>query len=288
MTRSGVVRGSAARSDQNGLVPSLIPDAPAPRGVIAPDGVQLATYEFGDDPDAPVVLAVHGFASSALANWNRTGWVRELTRAGFRVLLLDQRGHGESGRPDEPAAYTMDALVTDVLTVLDTYLLDEVCYLGYSLGARVGWHASLDYPDRISRAVLGGIPDGDPLTRFQVEAARRWIADGTPVDDRLTDAYLRMAGTIPSNDMTALVSLVEGMRGGPQPDPTAPPQQPLLFATGSEDPILAASRSLAAACPRGEFFEIPDRNHFNAPPSREFRHRGIEFLVSERPPGLAD
>jgi pimeloyl-ACP methyl ester carboxylesterase len=256
---------------------SLLPPAAEPKRVMAPDGVPLATYDLGD-PDAPVVVAVHGFASSAYANWVATGWVRELNRAGFRVLALDQRGHGSSGKPHDPAAYSMAVLVDDVRTVLDTYLVDEAAYVGYSLGARVGWHALLGGAHVIPRAVLGGIPDGDPLTRFRVDAARAYIADGTPVDDRLTEAYLSMAEGIPGNDLAALVALVEGMRGGEQPDPADPPQQPVLFAAGSEDPIAPASQRLAAAAPHGEFLLIEGRNHFNAPTARAFRTGALAFL----------
>lgn len=264
-------------------MPSLLPESPEPRLVMSSDGLELATYEYVEGSadtaaDAPVVLAVHGFASSAWANWSATGWTRELTRAGFRVIALDQRGHGASSTPHDPSAYRMEALVDDVLTVLDTYLLDEVDYVGYSLGARVGWHAALELPTRIRRAVLGGVPDATPLTRFQVDQARAYIADGTPVADRLTQAYLTMAERIRGNDLAALVSLVEGMRGGPVPDADDPPRQPLLFATGSDDPILEGSKALAAAAPGGEFLEIPKRNHFNAPTSRHFREGGIRFL----------
>lgn len=256
---------------------SLLPPAAEPKSVMAPDGVPIATYDLGD-PDGPVVLAVHGFASSAYANWIATGWVRELDRAGFRVLAIDQRGHGRSGKPHDPAAYSMPLLVQDVRTVLDTYLVDEAVYVGYSLGARVGWHASIGGEHAITRAVLGGIPDGDPLTRFRIDEAKRAIATGEPVEDRLTQAYLTMAEGIPGNDVTALVALVEGMRGGEQPDPANPPQQPVLFAAGSEDPIVGASERLAAAAPQGEFFVIPGRNHFNAPTAGTFRTRALEFI----------
>ena len=256
---------------------SLLPPAAEPKRVMASDGVPLATYDLGD-PDAPVVLAVHGFASSAYANWIVTGWVRELERAGFRVIALDQRGHGSSGKPHEPGAYSMPQLVTDVQTVLDAYLVDEAAYVGYSLGARVGWHAALGTSHAITRAVLGGIPDGDPLTRFRVDEAKAYAAGSAPLTDRLTQAYVSMAEGIPGNDLAALIALVEGMRGGEQPDPADPPQQPVLFATGTEDPILAASERLAAAAPGGEFFAIPDRNHFNAPTARAFRTRALEVL----------
>lgn len=258
---------------------SLLPAPPEPQVVMAADGTPIATYDLGE-PDGPVVLAVHGFASSAYANFVATGWVRELARSGFRVLAVDQRGHGASGKPHDPSAYSMELLVGDVRTVLDTYLVDEAAYVGYSLGARVGWHAALELgADAIPRAVLGGIPDGDPLTRFRIDEARARIEHGTPVADRLTQAYFTMAMLTPGNDLSALVSLVEGMRGGAQPDPAHPPQQPVLFAAGAEDPILAASERLAAATPQGEFLAVPGRNHFNAPTARLFRDAAVAFLT---------
>ncbi len=243
------------------------------------DGVGIATYEWGDR-DAPTVVAVHGFASSAIANWHVTGWTRELTRAGLRVLALDQRGHGASDKPHRPADYSMQLLVADLLEVVDSHLIDDFVLLGYSLGARVGWHAAIELPGRLTRAVLGGIPDGDPLSRFEVDAARAFIAGGERSADRLTMSYLDMAAGMRGNDLEALVSLVEGMRGGDQPDPLHPPQQPTLFATGSEDPILAASKRLSAAAPLGAFLELPGRNHFNAPTSKVFREAGTEFLAA--------
>ena len=258
-----------------GVMPN--PDAPAPRAVVAADGTKIATYEWGE-PSGSTVLLVHGFASSALGNWNLTGWVRDLLRADFHVIAIDQRGHGASDKPHHPEQYSMGILADDVLSVLDTFLLDEVQYVGYSLGARVGWKSAREFPDRITRAVLGGIPDGDPLTRFRLDEARRFVADGAPVQDQLTAAYVQMAAGIPGNDLTALIALVEGMRDGEQPTVQNAPSQPVLFATGSEDRILEKSRSLCAASPDGTFFEIPGRNHFNAPTSRQFREAALEFL----------
>jgi len=248
-----------------------------PRFVMSPEGVRIATYEWGEEGQ-PTVVAVHGFSSSGRSNWEQSGWVRDLTRAGFRVLALDQRGHGASDKPHDTAAYSMAILVADLLTVLDTYMIDQTALLGYSLGARVSWHTAVEAPHRVTRAVLGGIPDGDPLTRFQIDQARAAIASGGAADDPLTQGYLKMASGLPGNDLEALVSLVEGMRGGPQPDPRNAPSQPLLFATGSEDPILDASRRLAEIIPNADFFEIPGRHHLNAPPSSAFRAAGLEFL----------
>ncbi|MBG6238535.1 pimeloyl-ACP methyl ester carboxylesterase [Mycetocola sp. CAN_C7] len=255
----------------------LLPESPAPRFVLARDNIRIATYEFGD-PDGIPVVAVHGFASAGLLNWHLSGWTRVLTRAGFRVLAIDQRGHGASSKPHDPDAYTMPLLVDDLLDVLDTFMLDETFFVGYSLGARVGWQASIDLPGRITKAVLGGIPDGDPLTRFRVDEARACLETGNAPTDKLTAAYVKMASGIRGNDLAALISLVEGMRGGVQPDPANPPQQPVLFATGTEDAILEKSRTLAGAAPHGTFYEIPGRNHFNAPTSKDFREAALGFL----------
>ncbi|MBT2483951.1 MULTISPECIES: alpha/beta fold hydrolase [unclassified Microbacterium] len=253
---------------------------PEPQQVYAPDGTRLATYTWGE-LDAPVVVAVHGFASNARDNWGLTGWVRELTRAGYRVLALDQRGHGHSAKPHEPGGYGIRTLVTDVETVMDTYLVDDAFYLGYSLGARVGWEVVRDLPHRIGRAVLGGVPDGIPLARLNLDQVRAYIADGTPVTDTTTQNYITLTERVPGNDLQALVALAEGMRasGTIDPDPEDAPTRPILFATGSKDGIIEGSRALASAAADGRFFEIPGRNHFNAPGSRDFKAAALAFLA---------
>ncbi len=252
---------------------------PEPQQVYAADGTRLATYTWGD-PDGPVVVIVHGFASSARDNWVLTGWVRDLTRAGYRVLALDQRGHGLSEKPHEASAYGIRTLTTDVETVMDAYLVDDAVYVGYSLGARVGWEVVRELPHRIERAVLGGVPDGVPLARLNLDQVRALIADGTPVEDPTTQNYIALTERVPGNDLSSLLALAEGMRASRtvDPDPANAPTQPILFATGSKDGIIEGSKALAAAAPDGRFFEIPDRNHFNAPGSRAFREAALEFL----------
>ncbi len=256
-------------------------EMPPAQFVMSAEGHRIATYSWGEEA-APTVLCVHGFASSCRDNWVSTGWVRDLTRAGYRVLGVDQRGHGASDKPHDPNDYTMVALVGDLLTVLDTHLLDSVRYVGYSLGGRVGWQLLVDAPDRVTRGVLGGIPDGRPLARLKIDQARAYAESGIPVEDRVTQNYVTLAERVPGNDLRVLVALAEGMRlGDADPDPANPPQQPVLFATGSEDAILERSRHLAAAAPHGEFVEIPGRHHFNTPGSRAFRESAMAYLARD-------
>ena len=59
------------------------------------DGLSLAYFDEGDPSGEPVLL-VHGFASSASVNWVFPGWLKTLGDAGYRVVALDNRGHGAS------------------------------------------------------------------------------------------------------------------------------------------------------------------------------------------------
>ena len=77
----------------------------------ASDGVPLAFERVGEGP--PVVL-VHGFGSSRHQNWKSTGWYGSLTEAGFGVVAMDCRGHGESDKPHDPAFYGHDRMAEDV------------------------------------------------------------------------------------------------------------------------------------------------------------------------------
>ncbi len=254
-------------------------EMPDPQFIMVGDGLRIATYTWGDDAD-PVVVVVHGFASSTRDNWVATGWVRDLLRAGYRVIGLDQRGHGASDKPHEAGDYSIRQLAGDVESVLDTYLVDEAFYVGYSLGARIGWEVAQDIPVRIPRAVLGGVPDGIPLARLDMDQVTALIEHGTPVTDPVTQNYIRLTERVPGNDLRALLAIAGGMRasGTVDPDASRAPQQPVLFATGSEDGIIEGSKALAAATPQGRLLEIPGRHHFNAPGSRAFREAAIAFL----------
>jgi len=68
----------------------------------ANDNVDIAYLDEG--AGEPIVL-VHGFASTKEINWVNPGWVSTLTRAGYRVIALDDRGHGASQKLYDPADY---------------------------------------------------------------------------------------------------------------------------------------------------------------------------------------
>src|SRR5437016_4213727 len=82
---------------------------------------------------SPVVL-IHGFASSLQGNWRGPGIVDALTRSSHRVIALDCRGHGQSGKPHDPAAYNGTAMADDVIALIDHLGVTQTDLIGYSMG----------------------------------------------------------------------------------------------------------------------------------------------------------
>ena len=99
----------------------------------ASDGVDLAWHELGEG--RPVVL-FHGLFSDAETNWIKFGHAALLAGQGFRVIMPDLRGHGESARPHDPSAYPPDILAEDGLALIDHLALEDYDLGGYSLGGR--------------------------------------------------------------------------------------------------------------------------------------------------------
>jgi pimeloyl-ACP methyl ester carboxylesterase len=124
------------------------------------------------------VLLVHGFASDYQLNWVGTRWQETLVGANYRVIGLDCRGHGQSDKPHDPAAYAIDVLAADVRRLLDELQIASVRYVGYSMGARIGLQSVLDFPDRLHRAVLGGlgafgrVEDAEAIARIAPNAPK--------------------------------------------------------------------------------------------------------------------
>jgi pimeloyl-ACP methyl ester carboxylesterase len=144
------------------------------------DGVGIAYTVVGGGPDA---LLLHGFAADHRVNWVAPGVVDALVAAGRRVIALDARGHGESDKPHDPAAYENDAMVRDAQGLLDQLGVERVDVVGYSMGALVSTRLVPDEP-RARSCVLGGIgrraSRGNPLTPER----RARIADALEADDR--------------------------------------------------------------------------------------------------------
>jgi hypothetical protein len=113
-------------------------------------------------------------------------------------------------------------------------------------------------------------------------AAQRYLADGTPIADESTAGLLKMAQGLPSNNIFALLSLVEAIKGEPFDPAEAIPHMPMLLVAGEKDDRAATMPELAElGAKSGALVEqllIPGRNHSNVITSRTFKQAATEFL----------
>lgn len=250
--------------------------------------LHVETFEPAEPAELPPILLIHGFASSIELNWVKTGWVSALNRAGRRVIALDLPGHGFSGAPDDMDSYTPSKIRADLLQVL----IDQgvrplregdagsgVDLVGYSLGSRLGWEFGATQPELVRKMVLGGPNPEDPLADFDLKATQLFLADGTPIADSSTEELLKMAQLIPSNNIFALLSLVEAIKLEPFAPEEAVPRMPILLVAGDHDMRAARMHVLAELSGQAQQHVVPGRTHNNAITSRDFKDATLAFLA---------
>jgi pimeloyl-ACP methyl ester carboxylesterase len=242
------------------------------------DGVRLHYEVHGPERGTPIV-AVHGFASDYRLNWVGTRWQEALTSARFRVFGLDCRGHGHSDKPHERAAYSIDVMASDVVRLLDHVGVESACYLGYSMGGRIGLQVVLEYPERVRRAVLGGIGTSGAIE--SADAIAESFLRGEPTDDPVAQTFYRFASARTTNDLKALAACITGLQPKTEPARLAAIRTPILIAVGERDDITRDAPELVELIPSSRLVVIPGRDHLGAVPAREFKHAAIDFLSAE-------
>lgn len=259
------------------------------------EGTDPQLYVEVHDPDADAglrpILLIHGFSSSSKLNWEDSGWISALLAAGRRVIAVDLPGHGRSGAPEDMDSYSPSRIRADLLQIAFDAGVRPVRagdpssgldVIGYSLGSRLAWEFGATQPEIVHRLVLGGPNIADPLAEFDLVAAQRYLADGSPIADESTAGLLRMAQALPSNNIFALLSLVEAIKGEPYDPAEAVPHMPMLLVAGEKDDRAASMPRLAelaaASGSMAEQLVLPGRSHTNAITSRAFKQAAIAFL----------
>ncbi|HWG05636.1 MAG TPA: alpha/beta hydrolase [Beijerinckiaceae bacterium] len=226
------------------------------------------------------ILLIHGFASNHAVNWVSPLWVDALTRDGRRVVAFDNRGHGQSEKLYDPAAYAMTLMAQDALGLLAHLGIERTDVMGYSMGARIAGHLALAAPDRVRSVVFGGIGDrlvGDAGLPGGIAEAME-----APALDSLTDPTQRMFRAFAEanrNDLAALAACSRGARDRLAAGDVARIDCPALVAVGTSDRIAGSAQGLADLLPRGASLDIPGRDHNRAVGDKVFKTGVLAFLA---------
>lgn len=243
----------------------------------------LFHYTEQGDPGAPPLLMLHGVTGHA-RTWDDEG---AALAARYRVVALDQRGHGDSDPPPD-TDFTIATLAGDLAAFVDALALRSFAIVALSLGGRVAIEYAGTHPGRVTRLVVVDIgPDIAPAGRMRVG---RMMA-GTPerfatLDEvvayqrannpRYTEALLRArvkhgVRSLPDGGFTWKYDrgLRDLVRSGKWSDPIDlwPAWRalacPTLLVRGSESDILTAdiARAMLDAQPHARLVEVPDAGH---------------------------
>jgi pimeloyl-ACP methyl ester carboxylesterase len=242
-------------------------------------GVLIHYETFGEEALRPLVL-VHGFAASLRTNWVAPGWIETLTPL-RRVVGLDCRGHGESGKPHDPAAYADPAMPDDVIRLMDQLGIERADLLGYSMGGRISIQLMLHQPERFTSVMLGGVGG-----IFQARGSRSNVVDALRAEDptTVTDARgkaFRAFAERTDNDLQALAACMAGSRGPAGAAGFARVSLPALIVNGEDDRTVGDPAPLAAAIPGARLLKIPGRDHLTVVGDQRFKDAIVAFLAAE-------
>lgn len=239
-------------------------------------GLNLSYESFGEGKP---VLCIHGFASSGKVNWIDTGWVETLTGAGYRAIVLDNRGHGMSDKPYDTEAYYPQAMANDAVALLDHLGIEQAAILGYSMGARISAFMAFEHEERVASAIFGGmgmnlingLSDGNDIITGLLAPSLDGLTHPTARQFRI---FAEHTGA----DREALAACMETSRAPMARADVRRINVPVLVAVGEADEMAGPPGPLAEMLPQGEAFVIPKRDHMRATGDKAFKAAALEFL----------
>jgi non-heme chloroperoxidase len=145
-----------------------------------PDGVEFATtrlttdvtlhYAQRGDRNGEAIVFLHAYVDS----WFTFSRVLPLLSPSYHAFAPDQRGHGDSEKPQ--CCYTADDFTADVDAFMEVVGIEEATLVGDSSSGMIAQRVALDYPQRVSRLVLMGSPTTLVNNAAVIEAGEEMLA----------------------------------------------------------------------------------------------------------------
>lgn len=254
------------------------------------DGVKIRYTVQGEGE--PVVL-IHGFSADIESNWGMPGIITALSE-NYRVIGMDVRGHGKSGKPHGSEHYGIK-MVDDVVRLLDHLKIEKAHVVGYSMGGIITLRLQTLHPDRLLSAVPAGAgwsPPEGPVSEFadtlaesleQGNGITPLIEMLTPPDQpKQTPEQLKVLNdlVIARNDVLALASAVRGFRELTVPLPELQANSvPTLAIIGELDPMKIGVDAMEMMMPNLKVVVVEGADHMTAFMNPTFISALKEFLA---------
>lgn len=240
------------------------------------DGV---TIDYLDEGEGPLVVLVHGFASNRVVNWVNTSWVKTLRDAGYRVVALDNRGHGRSEKLYDSDAYHTETMAADVIRLLDHLGADKAVLVGYSMGARISAFAARMAPERLYGVVLSGLASNlvKGLEGAEAIAEALKAPSAGAVQNHGARAF-RVFAEQTGGDRDALAACILGGRQTLGAAEAGAIDLPVLVVAGDMDDIAGSADGLARLIPGARAVTLPGRDHMTAVGDKGHKAAVLEFL----------
>jgi pimeloyl-ACP methyl ester carboxylesterase len=263
--------------------------ARAEDGYFDSNGVRIHyTIEGQGEP----LLLIHGFTANVQLQWGLPGIIKALS-AEYRVIAIDNRGHGKSDKPHDPKKYGKE-MVEDAVRLLDHLKIRKAHVIGYSMGAMITCKLLATHPDRLLSATLGGaggLREGADITFFNRLADSLERGDGIgPLIEMLTPPgrpkptaeQIKAINVILAtmNDVKALAAVLRGFEELAVPeDKLKSNRVPTLALVGANDPLRTGVDALKDRLPNLQITVIDNADHMNAFARPEFVKTLQEFLA---------
>ena len=234
------------------------------------------------------VLLLHGITVSFAGNFAAWGWIERLTSEGLQVVGLDFRGHGQSDKPHDVAAYGTSNLAGDVIALMDHLAIERASIIGFSLGSIVALRLLHNVRHRCDRSVLVATGDGliglPPYTFAEVAPklcdalARPELPADLPSH---VSAYWTFATKV-GGDRAAALAAASADYPSCSVDDAAQIEEPVLVISGELDPVMGRGPQLARAIPGGSYVEIAGADHFMLARDQTAQTAAAQFLAASK------